>query len=256
MENFEFFQWKNNRNQVIRGSLHHAGHSSAPWVVFCHGFTGHRIGPGYLFVKLARALNSTGFSCLRFDFTGSGESDGLFRDSTVATMEQDLTFIIKELQQQHSPSKIILLGHSFGGMIAAMHAGEYAATGLILLSPVGNPGGLIDRRKELLDAGVNSDGLYENGPHEMSLKFLDGLRGFNPVTMCASTFRGSMLLIQGDQDQSIGVSESLQYKNMAEKAGVDTTYLLIEGADHNYSKVSYIKKVTSTVCDWTKEHFS
>jgi hypothetical protein len=141
-------------------------------------------------------------------------------------------------------------------MIAAMHAGEYAAAGLILLSPVGNPEGLIERRKELLDAGANRDGLYENGPHEMSLKFLDGLQGFDPVTICSSTFKGIMLLIQGDQDQSISVNESIQYKNLAEKAGIDTTYLLIEGADHNYSRVSYVKKVISTVCDWTKEHFS
>lgn len=214
------------------------------------------MGPGYLFVKIARALHSEGFSCLRFDFSGSGESDGLFRDLTVATMEQDLDFVIKELRARHSPSKIILLGHSFGGMIAAMHAGPLSAEGLILLSPVGNPEGLIERRKELLDAGANNDGLYENGPHEMSLTFLDTLRGFNPVTMCTSAFRGAMLLIQGDQDQSISVDESMKYKIMAEKAGIDTRYLLIEGADHNYSRVSYVKIVTSTVCDWTKEHFS
>lgn len=214
------------------------------------------MGPGYLFVKIARALKNEGFSCLRFDFTGSGESDGLFRNMTVATMEQDLDFVIKELQIRHKPSKIILLGHSFGGMIAAMHAGSLAASGLVLLSPVGNPEGLIERRKELLDAGANSEGLYENGPHEMSLKFLDGLRGFNPVTICASTFKGAMLCIQGDKDQSITVNESIQYKNMAEKNSIDTTYLLIEGADHNYSTVSYVKMVTTTVCDWTKEHFS
>lgn len=214
------------------------------------------MGPGYLFVKIARVLNDAGYSCLRFDFAGSGESDGLFRDMTVATMERDLDFVIDELKIRHAPSRIILLGHSFGGMVAAMHAGKLFAKGLILLSPVGNPEGLIDRRKELLDAGANSDGLYENGPHEMSLKFLDGLRGFNPVTMCADTFKGSMLLIQGDQDQSIAVNESIQYKNSAEKTGVDVTYLPIEGADHNYSKVSYVKLVTSTVCDWTKEHFS
>ncbi len=256
MNDFEFFQWKNDRDQEIRGSLHFSVNRSAPWVVFCHGFTGQRMGPGYLFVKIARTLRDIGFSCLRFDFSGSGESDGLFRDMTVASMERDLDFIIKELQKRYTPSKIILLGHSFGGMIAAMHAGDYTATGLILLSPVGNPEGLIERRKELLDAGANSDGLYENGPHEMSLKFLDGLSGFNPVTMCSSTFKGTILLIQGDQDQSIAVNESIQYKNMAEKAGIDTTYLLIEGADHNFSRVSYVKMVISTVCDWAKEHFS
>jgi pimeloyl-ACP methyl ester carboxylesterase len=256
MQNFEYFEWINERNLVLRGSIHPVEKSDAPWVIFCHGFTGQRMGPGYLFVKLARQLHTCGFSSLRFDFAGSGESDGLFRDMTVKTMEQDLLFIVKELRAQRKPSSVILLGHSFGGMIAAMHAGTLAVNGLILISPVGNPEGLIQRRKELLDAGANCDGLYENGPHEMSLSFLDTLRGFNPVEIFATTFQGRLLLLQGDQDLSISVDESMQYKMSAERNGIDTQYQVIEGADHNYSKVSYVKMVTSTVCDWTKEHFS
>jgi pimeloyl-ACP methyl ester carboxylesterase len=256
MNDFEFFEWENEDNAVLRGSVHPSKNAGAPWVVFCHGFTGQRMGPGYLFVKLARQLQTYGYSCLRFDFRGSGESDGLFRDMTVKTMEQDIEFIVKELQIRHSPSKVILLGHSFGGMIAAMHAGALGAQGLILISPVGNPEGLILRRKELLVAGVNNDGLYENGPHEMSLKFLDTLRGFNPVTIFSSAFRGTMLLLQGDHDDSISVEESKLYVTFGEKTGIDTEYHVIEGADHNYSKVSYVKTVISTVCDWAKEHFS
>ncbi len=214
------------------------------------------MGPGYLFVKMARQLHSCGFSCLRFDFRGSGESDGLFRDMTVKTMEQDIDFILSELKSRYVPSKLILLGHSFGGMIAAMHASSADAQGLILLAPVGNQEGLIQRRKELIEAGANSEGLYENGPHEMSIEFLDALRGFDPVELCCSTYKGKILLLQGDQDLSISVDESKRYIISAEKTGIDTEYHVLEGADHNFSKVSYVKTVISTVCDWTKEHFS
>lgn len=256
MNDFEYFEWKYSGNEILRGSIHQSNNTSAPWVVFCHGFTGQRMGPGYLFVKLARQLHSCGFSCLRFDFRGSGESDGLFRDMTVKTMEQDIEFILNELRSRYTPSKLILLGHSFGGMVAAMHAGSAGAQGLILLAPVGNPEGLIQRRKELLEAGANSDGFYENGPHEMCIEFLDALRGFDPVKRCCSSYRGKMLLLQGDQDLSISLDESKRYITSAEKTEIDTEYHVIEGADHNFSKVSYVKIVISTVCDWTKEHFS
>ena len=108
--------------KTIRGSLHLAGPQNGVWFVFCHGFTGQRMGPGYLFVKIARELESAGVNSMRFDFTGSGESDGLFADMNVETMKSDLRRCSSLLKETHKPSKLILLGHSFGGMIA--HSGR------------------------------------------------------------------------------------------------------------------------------------
>ena len=46
----------------------------APAIVLPNAGSTHHVGPGRLYVALARALSHAGFRCLRFDFTGLGDS--------------------------------------------------------------------------------------------------------------------------------------------------------------------------------------
>lgn len=250
-----FFELPDAEGRMLRGSLHLVASTTAPLVIFCHGFTGSRFGPGYVFVKIARALAATGISSLRFDFMGSGESDGLFSAMHTGTMQRDLKAIAQYVDTILQPRHRILLGHSYGGMIAALCAAQVAAEGVMLLAPVGDPEGLIRRRKALLDAGPNNRGYFENGPHEMSIEFLDHLQGFDPAAALAANFSGSMLLVQGDCDQSIAVAESFRYIELAKNYPITTAYHLIKGADHNFSRVSDVTMLTTTIPLWIKEHF-
>lgn len=251
---FTFVEWKN-AGTTVRGSLLIARPKGSPCVVFCHGFTGHRLGPGYLFVRLSRELAEAGVSSLRFDLAGSGESEGRFSDMTIDSMRSDLLSAARLVRKRCAPSSLILLGHSLGGMIAALACAAIKPQGLVLLSPVADAQGLIMRRKAMIDAGPNSDGLYENGPHEMSLAFLDGLKSIDPVTAVTDHFRGKMLLVQGDSDTSIAVSESARYVNEALKAGIETSYHIFINADHNFSTVQHFTTLCSTITSWVKERF-
>jgi uncharacterized protein len=251
---FTSVEWKNAGN-TVRGSALVTKKAGAPWFVFSHGFTGHRLGPGYLFVRLSRALADAGFSSLRFDFSGSGESDGRFQDMTIDTMKYDLCSAVRFIRKNHRPSSLILIGHSLGGMIASLCCTEAKPDGMVLLSPVGDPQGMIRRRMAIMEAGPNADGYYENGPHEMALAFLDGLKSANPTTALATYFKGKLLLLQGDKDSSISVHESAIYVHAAEKAGIETVYRVLRNADHNYATVSHFKAICSTVTDWAKERF-
>jgi alpha-beta hydrolase superfamily lysophospholipase len=245
-------EWKNS-GATIRGSVHCVRPKGGVWCIFCHGFTGHRIGPGYLFVRLSRELQAAGVSSLRFDFRGSGESDGLFKDMTIDTMQSDLVSAVRLVRRQFAPACLLLLGHSLGGMIAALLCGNLKANGLALLAPVGEPQGLVKRRAHIIKAGPNSGGSYENGPHEMSLSFVDGLNGINPPGALAARFRGSLLLLQGDEDPSIAVAESYRYVEAARCAGIETGYYILKGADHNFSTVSHFSEVSRRVTAWAKE---
>jgi hypothetical protein len=251
---FKFIEWKN-AGKTVRGSLLFTRRKGTPWVIFSHGFTGHRLGPGYLFVQLSRELAEAGVSSLRFDFSGAGESEGLFKDMTIDSMRSDLVSAARLVRKRYSPSSIILLGHSLGGMIASLCCMDKRPDGLVLLSPVANPQGLIRRRKAIMEAGPNTNGFYENGPHEMALAFLEGLRTIDPVAAVKSHFRGKLLLMQGDRDDSIAVGESARYVHEALKTGIETVYQILRNADHNYSAVTHFKTICSIVTSWAKERF-
>ncbi|MBD3293779.1 MAG: alpha/beta hydrolase, partial [Armatimonadia bacterium] len=79
MEQFREFEVDGHR---IAASIHIPDTTPAPGVVMCHGFTGQRMEAHFLFVKAGRAMCEAGLNVLRFDFRGSGESDGRFRDMT------------------------------------------------------------------------------------------------------------------------------------------------------------------------------
>ena len=80
--------------QRLYGMLHSpdtpAPATGWPSVVVLHGFTGNRIEGHRNFVLLARKLAARGVACLRFDFRGSGESQGDFSEMTPASLQQAL----------------------------------------------------------------------------------------------------------------------------------------------------------------------
>jgi uncharacterized protein len=247
-------EWKN-CGLALRGSFHVTAPKGAPWFILAHGFTGHRIGPGYLFARFSLELAKAGFSSLRFDFAGSGESDGLFSEMTISSMQSDLLSAVKQVKKKFAPKAIILLGHSLGGMVASLCTTAAKPDGLVLLAPVGDPKGLIRRRKTILDSGPNSRGFFENGPHEMALPLLHELKSIDPVTDFAAVFSGPLLLIQGDSDRSISVRESKRYIDAARKSGMETDYHILKGADHNFSSVSHFAEIFSATISWAKDRF-
>ncbi|MBN1130359.1 MAG: alpha/beta fold hydrolase [Chitinispirillaceae bacterium] len=244
-------QWENSR-QTVRGTLHVTRPRGGTWCVLCHGFTGHRIGPGYLFVRLSREMETVGVSSLRFDFRGSGESDGQFKDMTVDAMLSDLSSAVRLVRERFVPDHLLILGHSLGGMIAALYCSKNNADGIALLSPVADPSGLIRRRNDLINAGPNAAGFYENGPHEISRPFIDSLKNIDPPALLAGSFRGRLLLIQGDADASISVAESARYVEATGAADIETGYYILKNADHNFSTVSHMREAVSRVTTWVK----
>lgn len=84
-------------------------------VLFAHCFTcGRNLrGPR----EITRALADAGFGVLRFDFTGLGESEGEFADSTFSSNLDDLEDAAEWLAGEAAAPQL-LVGHSLGGTAA------------------------------------------------------------------------------------------------------------------------------------------
>lgn len=107
-------------------------------VILMHGFLGGRAKQPMTYHS--RILTEAGHAVLRFDFDGYGDSDGPSTANTVPKMIDDAQAVWRYARTLPFVRRIILLGHSQGGVVAGMLAGRLAAAGtppagLILLAP-------------------------------------------------------------------------------------------------------------------------
>src|SRR5919106_2008699 len=72
--------------------------------------------------RISRALTERNIAVLRFDFTGLGESDGEFANSTFSSNITDLVRAADHLRATMA-APTLLIGHSLGGaaVLAAAH---------------------------------------------------------------------------------------------------------------------------------------
>jgi pimeloyl-ACP methyl ester carboxylesterase len=79
----------------------------------------HRVGPGRIYVKIARELAARGFTVLRFDFSGIGDSkvrhdDLPFHESAVEEAQAAMNL----LQAEHGIRRFLLLGGCSGARVS------------------------------------------------------------------------------------------------------------------------------------------
>lgn len=134
-------EWIESRGKRLSAMVHTppAMAAGTPVVVFCHGFTGDKVGANQLMLNLAKALEAAGLAAVRFDFAGSGDSEGLFAaDTTVAGWRQDLAAVIAWVRRQFAGAPLYVLGHSLGGLVALCET-DPAVAGRVALAPVMHP---------------------------------------------------------------------------------------------------------------------
>jgi alpha-beta hydrolase superfamily lysophospholipase len=92
-------------------------------VLIVHGL-GEHIGR---YAHVAAQLNTHGWHVAGYDHRGHGRSDGpKGKINTADDLLRDLAQVIDHVRAQH-PGRLVLLGHSMGGLIAARFVGEGVA---------------------------------------------------------------------------------------------------------------------------------
>jgi cephalosporin-C deacetylase-like acetyl esterase len=113
--------FKNSRDQRLFGILHLPLKETRPSIVImAHGFTDDRTGDNRLFVKFARKAAKAGIAVLRFDFAGSGDSEGDFAEATLNSEIEDLKSAVDFIYNlsEIDNSRINLIGYSLGGAVS------------------------------------------------------------------------------------------------------------------------------------------
>lgn len=111
-----------------------------PAFVFLNAGLTHRVGPNGLYVRLARRLAASGFTSIRFDFSGIGDSgprtDDLPLGKAVVVETQDA---LEEVTRLHGIRRFVLIGICSGATISYLTAREdERVVGAVLINAQGH----------------------------------------------------------------------------------------------------------------------
>ncbi len=251
--------FKSGRHQLV-GQLHRPEKSKGlvPAVVFFHGFTGNKAEFRRVFVRTARALARLGIASLRFDFAGSGDSEGEFSAMTPSSELQDAREALRFLRRQPGIDKkrVGVLGMSLGGMMAAYMLGEDQAlcTG-VLWNPVAHPNWRGERMTPKEKRELKRMGFVDMNGWALGKGFIDEMKRMNPLKAIAGA-RCPVLLVQGEKDLTVPSSGAQEYQKAFKKTGYPMAIHLVEGAGHCFESILHEMELISVTLDWFAWQFA
>jgi exosortase A-associated hydrolase 2 len=126
-----------------RGALYAVYHpadaedTASTAALFCHAFGEERKSSALTMSRLARAVAAAGLPALRFDYYGTGDSEGEFVEADVHTRLEDIQTAADCLREKSGCKRVALLGLRLGATLAARAAERMdEVTGLVLVEPV------------------------------------------------------------------------------------------------------------------------
>ena len=246
-----------NEGQLIAGTLHiPEGEGPWPGVIFCHGFSGHRIETHFIFVTAARRLAERGFVSLRFDFRGSGESEGEFVDMTTSAEISDARQALDVLAQRPEvdPARLGVVGISLGGLVAASTAArEPRIKSAILWAAVADlPTVLNAKRAADSDKEIASQGWTNLGGLKLGREFLEDMMTLKPADELADA-DCAVLIIQGTDDDTVAPEQAETYFAKTQRPGRKVKKLIIDGGDHTFGRADWTDTVISETGDWLEK---
>jgi uncharacterized protein len=239
-----------NIGQQLVGMVHVPAQARPlPAVVMYHGFTGHHIESHLLFVKMARALAKAGIGSLRFDFRGSGNSEGKFSDMTVSGQIDDAMVALDFLSTQSwvDDERIGILGLSLGGGIAAVVSGrDDRVKATVLLSAVARPYDDFAHLPPVDPVEEELSAMWTGS------QFLEDLENFTPLEEIVKR-KSAIMVVHGTDDTVLPCSRAEDYHKVLLANNIPHKVMIVPQADHTYSKKVHEDRVIKASVNWFLE---
>ena len=187
---------------------------------------------------------------IRYDFYGTGESDGDFHEMTIGSEMNETEAIYRwAAGQDYVDSRNIFLGgHSMGALIAVVEAPKLRPAGVFgWATALTMPYQAGQRTRSMngpTERGWDIDGL------ELSREFMEEICGMDFQEM-ARGYERPVLLIHGTNDTDIPVESSYMLRNIY---GDCCELAVIEGANHRFLSLKWKQEVYEKTLAFIRNH--
>ena len=245
-------RFPNAQGQMLAGRLDMpANGTPRAYALYAHCFTcGKDVRAA---VNISRALAREGIATLRFDFTGLGESEGSFADTTLSTNVSDLTAAAAFLEKNHQAPKI-LVGHSLGGA-AVLEAAHMIQTS-VAVATIGAPAnpehvaGLLGAARETIELEGEADVVLVGRTFHFKKAFLDDL-ATHPWRDNLRTLRKALLVFHSPTDKTVDISNAADIFTAALHP---KSFVSLNGADHLLTRETDSEYVGLILGAWASKY--
>ncbi len=249
---FKTLRFANENGETLSGRLDlPLGPGPNAYAIFAHCFTCSKQTKAV--AAVSRALTGKGIAVLRFDFTGLGDSQGDFSDTTFSSNVADLITAADYLQTHFAAPKI-LVGHSFGGTACLKAAGRLPSVKAV--ATIGSPFDPAHVQHLLGDA---RSAIEKNGealvtlagrPFRIKRQFLEDLDNANmnkvlPKLNCA------LLVLHSPVDAVVGIDNAAQIYKAAKHP---KSFISLDTADHMLNRSTDAAYAGSVIAEWAARY--
>ena len=246
----EQVHYQNLYGETLAGTLHLPDNSSDRGIVLGHCFTCTRHTS--ILRRIAKDLCNAGFIVLRFDFSGNGQSQGEFTESTYSKQVTEMETAV-DVIASHGATRIGMAGHSMGGSISFLTAAQNDNVKAVCtvgsrISGLKVTGFLSRTQREILEKTGEVTFTSRGRFLKITDEFFTDTDRFD-LPQLLQSFDKPLLMVHGDQDEIIPVREAYKAREMS-NGGARVE--VISGADHMFSREEDRQAVSQLVADWFK----
>ena len=246
------------QNYLLCG-VYHLVPQSRSMVVLLHGLGGNKCGRGRFFVLLSEYLASLQIASVRFDFVGSGDSEGLFSDGNPFLFLQNTKDIISAIPHSFSCKtaasfdRIGLFGRSFGGYIASVIAPEVEnLCALAIQSPPFDVAAFQEAPLHIEERGKDLFFLGE----KLHADFLSQMEQLSVEKSFQKIAPKPVLHLSCEKDMIVGKNHDQKYLKTLSKNGFPFSSKILFGADHECSSLKSRSEAISLIGDFFAEQMN
>jgi putative redox protein len=219
--------------------------------LFAHCFTCSK--DSHAARRISTRLAAMGFAVLRFDFTGIGQSQGEFGDTTFTSNAGDLIAAAAALDARGMAPQL-LIGHSLGGAAVLKAAGDIPSARAV--ATIGAP---FDPEHVTHNFADALERIGEDGSAQVTLggkrltigrEFVEDVKGAG-LAGAIGRLNRALLILHAPRDEIVGISNA---QRIFEAARHPKSFVTLDEADHLVTAPDDAEYAGGVIAAWSRRY--